>query len=73
MAVQPHIRPRSLRTLTMPALVVAGTRDVIRARHTRLIAKNLPNSTLLLLNGSHFVLADAAEAFNRAALDFIQK
>lgn len=71
MAREPHIDSASLARLTMPALVVAGTRDLIRARHTRLIADSLPNAQLLYLPGGHTVSREQPEAFNSAALAFL--
>lgn len=71
MVTQPHIDASSLRALQTPTLVVAGTRDMIRARHTRKIAESLPNARLVFLQGDHFVAAKAPEAFNRAVLSFL--
>ena len=72
MARQPHIPPKALAKLTMPALVISGTRDMIRSRHTRLIARSLGNAQLLWLAGSHFVAMEDPAAFNQAALAFLQ-
>lgn len=71
MAREPHIDPAALRRLTMPVLVVAGTRDLIRARHTRLIADSLPSARLLYLPGGHMVSHQQPEVFNDAALAFL--
>lgn len=71
MVTQPHIDASSLRALQTPTLVVAGTRDMIRARHTRKIAESLPNARLVFLQGDHFVAAKSPEAFNRAVLSFL--
>ncbi len=71
MAREPHIDPAQLRRLAIPALVVAGTRDLIRARHTRLIADSLPGARLLYLPGGHTVSHEQPEAFNDAVLAFL--
>ncbi len=73
MAFQPHIRPGALLKLTMPALVLAGTQDLIRDTHTRLIARSLPNGTLCILPGSHFLVTEAPEAYRGAVLDWFGK
>lgn len=73
MVNEPNFSPESLRALTMPALVIAGTRDMIRREHTEEIARQLPNATALFLPGSHFVAAENPEAFNAAVLDFLGK
>lgn len=64
MAWQPHIRFAQLRALHMPALVIAGDRDLIRARHTRRIAAALPRGVLAVLPGTHGVLGERPEIFN---------
>ena len=72
MVNEPDISPEQLHALTMPTLVVAGTKDMIRRSHTEEIAKNLPNATALFLPGHHFVAAGNPEAFNAAVLDFLK-
>lgn len=73
MLFQPLIPARALRRIPAPALVIAGTRDLIRERHTRRIARALPRGEMRLLEGSHFVLQENPGAFNRAVLDFLQR
>ena len=51
MVNEPHIDPAALEDLRVPALVIAGTRDMIREEHTRLIAGALPESRLVILEG----------------------
>lgn len=70
MATQPHISAEALRTLPMPVLVLAGTRDLIRDSHTRLIARSLPNGQLLLLAGGHTIAQTQSQAYNEAVLSF---
>ncbi len=68
---QPHIAPAALGTIRIPVLVIAGTRDMIRQSHTRLIAKSLPHGKLRLLKGGHFIAAKRSGAFNRAVSAFL--
>jgi pimeloyl-ACP methyl ester carboxylesterase len=70
MARQPHIRPKALAAVAVPTLVVAGTKDVIRPRHTRLIARSLPGGRLLLLPGGHAVARENPKAFNEGVTAF---
>ena len=70
MVTQPHIEPRDLGRLTAPTLVIAGENDMIREKHTRLIAASLPNSKLVILPGDHFVARRNWEAFNPVVLEF---
>ena len=71
MVREPHIPPGELERLTMPALVIAGTRDMIRPEHTRLIAEHIPGARLQLLEGSHFIAKESPDAFYRAVADFL--
>lgn len=71
MVNEPHIDPIELARLNMPVLVVAGTKDMIKESHTRLIHKSLPNAQLAILEGDHFVANKNAEAFNKAVEEFL--
>lgn len=71
MVNEPHINPVELARLTMPVLVVAGTNDMIKESHTRLIHNSLPNAQLVILEGDHFVANKNAEAFNKAVKEFL--
>ena len=71
MVNEPHIDPVELARLTLPVLVVAGTKDMIKESHTRLIHNSLPNAQLVILGGDHFVANKNAEAFNKAVKEFL--
>ena len=71
MVKKPNIRPEELNGLTVPTLVIAGTKDMIRESHTRLIARSLPNARLVLLPGDHFIANKEPAVFNRAVRDFL--
>ena len=73
MVNEPHIDPSELARLTMPVLVVAGTKDMIKESHTRLIYKSLPNAQLAFVEGDHFVANKNAEAFNKVVEDFLSR
>lgn len=73
MVNEPHIEPSELAALTMPVLVVAGTKDMIKDKHTRLIYKSLPNAQLAILEGNHFVANKNADAFNKTVAEFLRK
>ena len=73
MVSQPHIPPQALAALTMPALVIVGERDMIRDRHSQLIARSLPNAQFVRIpGGDHFCAAKCPEVFNHAVLSFLQ-
>ena len=69
---QPRINPTDLKKLTGPVLVVAGTKDMIRADHTRLIYENLPHSKLLFIEGGHLLPNMRPRQFNDAVLRFFR-
>ena len=71
MVNEPQIQPSELARLTMPVLVIAGTKDMIKESHTKLIYNNLPNAKLEIIKGDHFVANKNHEAFNAAVLSFL--
>lgn len=71
MVNEPYIEPSELAALTMPVLVVAGTKDMIKESHTKLIYKSLPNAQLAIIEGDHFVANKHPEAFNAAVERFL--
>ena len=72
MVWQPRIRASLLKRLPMPALVVAGDRDMIRQAHTERIARFLPHSRLRILSGTHFIASEDPAAFNRCVAEFLR-
>lgn len=73
MVNEPHVAPEELQRLTMPVLVIAGTRDMIREKHSRLIHQSLPRAELVFVEGDHFIAAKCPEAFNRAVMGFLNR
>lgn len=73
MVNEPHIESSELTCLTMPVLVIAGTKDMIKESHTRLIYKSLPNAQMNIIEGDHFVANKNADAFNKVVDLFLRK
>ncbi|MBQ1862860.1 MAG: alpha/beta hydrolase [Clostridia bacterium] len=73
MVNEPNISPEELSAITAKTLVIAGTNDMIKTSHTRLIAENIPKSSLVFIKGDHFIAAKRPEEFNRAVLDFLNE
>lgn len=71
MVNDPYIEPNELKLLKMPVLVIAGTDDMIKESHTRLIAVKLPNSRLVIMNGDHFIANKNAKVFNAHVENFL--
>lgn len=72
MVNDPNIAPAELAELGMPTLVVAGTRDMIKEAHTRLIAASIPNAQLAFVEGDHFVAHKSPGAFNAVVEGFLR-
>lgn len=73
MVNEPNIRPDELSAISVPTLVIAGKRDMIREEHTCLIARSIPKAQLVLLPGNHFLAAKRPDRFNRAAEQFLSR
>ena len=73
MVNEPHIDPKELARLTMPVLVIAGKKDMIKESHTRLIYKSLPDAQMNIIKGDHFVANKNADAFNKVVEVFLRK
>ena len=73
MVNDPGIPPEDLARIQAPTLVVAGTRDMVKEEHTRLIASRIPGAKLAFVEGDHFVARGNPEEFDRVVLDFLEQ
>ena len=71
MVDDPNVAAAELCRISSPTLVIAGTNDMIKASHTRLIADSIPHARLVLIEGDHFIANRHPVPFNRAVLDFL--
>lgn len=72
MVNDPNVEPEELIKIKAKTLVIAGTKDMIKEEHTRLIASIIPDSELVFLNGNHFIANKRSEDFNQAVIKFLQ-
>ena len=72
MVKEPDILPEELSGIKCPTLVMAGTRDLIKEKHTRLIAKSIPNSRLCFLKGDHGIAKSNSFEYNSAVECFLE-
>ena len=72
MVNDPNVSPGELEKIQSKTLVMAGTRDMIKGEHTRLIASRIPDSRLVFIDGDHFIANKRPKEFNRAVLDFLR-
>ena len=73
MVNEPHISETALEELSMPVLVIAGTKDMIKDCHTRRIAAAIGGARLEILEGDHFIASKCPEAFNSAVDAFLSE
>lgn len=73
MVNEPDISPDMLRRIMCPVLVIAGTKDMIKAEHTRLIANSIKDAELAFIEGDHFIANKRYDEFNKTVLEFLQK
>ena len=71
MVNDPNITIEELQTIQAKTLVVVGTNDIIKEKHSRLIASTLSNSEFAVVEGDHFVALRNPEAFNEKVLAFL--
>lgn len=63
-----------LKKISCPVLVLAGEKDVIKEAHTKKIAENIANSTLIIApKETHYYPWENAPAFNKTVLEYLQK
>lgn len=72
MVNEPNIKPEELCVIQVPTLVIAGTKDMIKTAHTKLIADHIPNAKLSVIPGDHFVANKNSREFNKVVEDFLQ-
>ena len=72
MVNEPNIKPYELRSIQVPTLVIAGAKDMIKRAHTEVIAENIPNAKLSIIQGNHFIANKEADKFNREVELFLK-
>lgn len=68
---QPNVTTEELGRIHARTLVIAGTRDMIKEEHTKLIAASIPKSELVIIEGNHFIANKNADRFNVEVLKFL--
>ena len=67
------ISKEHLRQIQAETLVLAGTRDMIKESHTRMIAETIPKAKLVFLEGDHFLPMKRTDAFNKTVEAFLKE
>ena len=73
MVKQPDIPPEKLCGIKCPVLVIAGTNDLIKEKHTHLIADSIPGSRLCFLAGGHAAAQTNSVEFNKTVERFLDE
>ncbi|MCQ2174544.1 MAG: alpha/beta hydrolase [Bacteroidales bacterium] len=74
MLKEPDIDPSELRKIKCPALITAGSRDLISVEHTTLIADSIPDSELIIFrNATHSSYIKRNPRLGRAMIDFMKR
>lgn len=72
MVHEPNIKADELHSIQAPTLVMAGTKDMIKKKHTEKIAKNIPDARLVFIQGDHFIANKKSDKFNKEVECFLQ-
>ncbi|MCQ2437535.1 MAG: alpha/beta hydrolase [Clostridia bacterium] len=73
MLVEPNIDPAALNAIEIPVLVTAGSEDLILPEETQRIADNLPNSTLMIVEGhGHETYIENSEIMGEMLIEYLQ-
>ena len=71
---EPKHRIEELKTITCPVLVIAGEKDIIKEEHTKTIAANIANSSLLIApKETHYFPSENPKLFNATVIDFFKQ
>jgi pimeloyl-ACP methyl ester carboxylesterase len=71
---EPKINPDELRAIRCKTLIMAGSKDVIKEGHTRLIASKIENSRVVIFDkGTHFEPWEKPERFNKTVIEFFNE
>lgn len=74
MLSEPQIEAKELNVIPCPALVIAGSKDLISVEHTTLIADNIPESELVIVDGAtHSSYIKRNPRLGRYMLDFMRR
>lgn len=74
MVNNPNLKEEDLNKIKIPTLVVVGDKDMIKEKHTHLIANLIENSEISIIpNSTHFVAMENPIEFNSVMERFLSK
>jgi len=69
---EPHFTRKMLSKIDVPTLVLAGDEDMILPSETDAIADSINGSVKCILKGSHFIVSENSEEYNKAVDRFLE-
>lgn len=70
----PNITPDQLEKIQNSVLILAGSDDVIKEEHTKLVHKYIKDSKLeIISNATHYIPFEQPDKLNRIIIDFLNK
>ncbi len=70
---EPNINAKELAKINCPVLVMAGSDDLIKEEHTKMIAAGIKSSRLVIFaRGNHYEPSESPERFNNTILEFFK-
>ena len=73
MVNDPNVKLEELSRIQAKTLVMAGTKDLIKTEHTKLIADSIPGAKLAFVKGDHFVANKNPKVFNKIVDEFLSE
>lgn len=73
MVNDPNIKVEELKKIKAPTLVMAGTKDMVKEEHTKLIKNTIPNASLVIIEGTHFIPVKKHQVFNEEVNEFLNQ
>lgn len=73
MVNDPNVSVEDLKKIQAKTLVIVGTRDIIRPKHSKLMATSIAGAEYCEVEGDHFVALRNPQAFNEKVLDFLNR
>lgn len=72
MTDEPNISFDELKNVTAPTLVIVGSNDMIKHSHSLSMANALPDSTFVVIKGTHGIVYKKPDEFNKAVDEFLK-
>lgn len=70
---EPRLKPGQLKHVAVPVLVVSGTKDVIRRKHSEAMVKNLPKGQLCYEDhADHFAMFHQVGKYQKIFDEFLE-